>query len=32
MSDRTRVKASTQFRSPFCSLVFDANLILGSVL
>ena len=32
MSDPTRAKPSTQFRSLFCSTVFDPDLILGQVL
>jgi hypothetical protein len=32
MSDPTRAKPSTQFRSLFCSTVFDPNLIIGQIL
>ena len=32
MSDPTPAKASTQFRSLFCSLVLDPELVLGKVL
>ena len=32
MSDPTRAKPFTQFRSLFCSTVFDPDLILGQIL
>ena len=32
MSDPTPARASTQFRSLFCSLVLDTELVLGQVL